>query len=88
MDNKTNEKPKVDDFYPTISDTVSYTECTGLIPARDDGNGVLNSYKHLFSMAMQEETSRDPGAVEEPEKKKDCGRGGCGCGKKKGQEKE
>lgn len=84
MDNKNKEKPKIEDFYPTISDTVSFNECTGLIPARDDGNGVLNSYKNLSNMELQEETSRDPGAVEQPEKKKKCcGRGGCGCGKKK-----
>lgn len=87
MDNRNKEKPKIDDFYPKISDTVSSNECTGLIPARDDGSGVLHSYKNLSNMQLQEESSNDQGSGEEPEKeKKCCGRGGCGCGKNKKDE--
>lgn len=42
------------DWLPDISDTVSFHECTGLMPTPPRDREQLLSYKALFTMALPE----------------------------------
>lgn len=45
-------RPRKQDYLPDISDTVSTTECTGLMPSLPADEAEFSSYQELSSMAI------------------------------------
>lgn len=47
--------PKEGAYLPSLSDTESSTECTGLIPSQPENAAERESYQELFSTALPED---------------------------------
>lgn len=51
---KNNKNKNVPEYLPTISDTVSVSECTGMMPVPPNSVEQWEAYKQLFSSELPE----------------------------------
>lgn len=54
MDKRKTDKKKNAEYLPSISQTVSFNECTGMMPVPPDSVEQWEAYKKLFSTELPE----------------------------------